>query len=260
MPELPEVEITRRELKPFLVGKRILGLDGRKILRLERRGKAILIYLSGGKILAFHQRMSGKLLVVDRKFQDKHIRFRYKLSSGKDLIMHDVRKFGIKWYGARNEVLDDKYFLKLGYDPLEINFRRFKDLLGKHQGMIKPMLLRQNILAGIGNIIADESLWKARINPKKRMENFSEKDFRDLFFAILFILRKSIRLGGSSMRDWLRPDSSKGGYFKRRLVYGRAGEKCGRCGKMIIRTKVGGRGTFICELCQPDLPAEGRGW
>ena len=98
MPELPEVEITTRKLRTLILGKRILNFN-RRILNIERRGKAILIHLSGGKILGFHQRMTGKLLIVPRGWKDKHTRFAAKLSSGKDLVFHDVRKFGIVWYG-----------------------------------------------------------------------------------------------------------------------------------------------------------------
>ena len=251
MPELPEVEITKRKLEPLILGKRILNLENRRILKVERRGKAILIYLSGNKILAFHQRMSGKILVVGDDFSDKHVRFKYRLSSGKNLIFHDVRKFGVRWYGDGKKVLSDPYFKKLGLDPLKIDAKKFKDLLGKYRGGIKAALLRQDILSGVGNIIADESLWKAKIHPQKKIENFSESDFRNLFSSLVFIIKKSIKLGGSTMRDWYHPDNTKGGYFAKRYIYGRAHAKCRRCGKMIVRTKVAGRGTFVCTKCQP---------
>src|SRR3990167_4181648 len=113
MPELPEVEITKRKLEPLIKSKRIMNLGGKKILRIGRRGKAILIYLSGGKILGFHQRMSGKLLIVQRGWKDKHTHHIFKLSSGKDLVFHDIRKFGVVWYGDAKKVLDDQYFKTL---------------------------------------------------------------------------------------------------------------------------------------------------
>ena len=250
MPELPEVETTKRKLEPLLLGRRILELGNRKILKIERRGKAILIHLSGDKILAFHQRMSGKLLVLERGFRDKRIRFRFRLSSGKDLVLHDVRKFGVVWYGPAEKVLKDKYLSKLGPDPLKIDFKEFKVLLKKHKGMIKPLLLRQDIFSGIGNIVADESLWKAKIHPRKRTEDFGNSEIGRLHQAIRYIVSKSIRLGGTTMRDWRHPDNTQGGYYERRYIYGRAGEKCQRCGKMVIRMKAAGRGTFICQKCQ----------
>lgn len=250
MPELPEVEITKRKLEPLLLGKRILDLGNKKILKLERRGKAILIHLSGDKIFAFHQRMTGKLLVVEKKFKDKYVRFRFKLSSGKDLVFHDVRKFGVMWYGSAKKVLLDPYFMKLGSDPLEIDFEKFKERLRAHRGMVKPLLLRQDVLAGVGNIVADESLWKAKIHPRKIIENLTTQELKRLYQALRYIIVKSIRLGGTTMRDWLHPDSTEGGYFAKRFIYGRKGEKCRRCGTIIVRTVVGSRGTFICGRCQ----------
>ncbi len=232
--------------------KRILDLQNRKVLKIERRGKAILIYLSGNKILGFHQRMTGKLLIVPRDFRDKHIRLRFRLSSGKDLIFHDVRKFGVRWYGSSEKVLKDKYLSKLGKDPLKINFKKFQELLQERHGMIKPLLLRQDVFAGIGNIVADESLWKARIHPRRKIASLKLSEVGNLFKALHYVLKKSIRLGGTTMRDWLRPDRSEGQYYKARLVYQRAGEKCQRCSAIIKRIKVASRGTFICETCQPE--------
>ena len=163
MPELPEVETTVKKLGPLIKGRRILNLGGKKILKLERHGKAILIYLSDNKILGFHQRMSGKLLIVPRNFKDRHIRRRFKLSSGKDLVFHDVRKFGVVWYGAAKKALDDPYFKTLGPDALLISINEFKELFRGHKTKIKPFLLNQKNLAGIGNIMADENLCGGKI-------------------------------------------------------------------------------------------------
>ena len=187
-------------------------------MRLERRGKAILIYLSGDRILAFHQRMSGKLLITPLGFKDKHIRKRFRLSSGKDLVFHDVRKFGIIWYGPEERVLEDRYFVKLGSDALTVDFSRFRELLTKHRGMIKPLLLRQDVLAGVGNIVADEVLWKAKIHPRRKLATFAKKEFKNLYQAIRYIVSKSIRLGGKTMRDWLHTDCSQGPQYQFRFV------------------------------------------
>src|SRR3989344_9306609 len=177
MPELPEVEITTRKLRPLILGKRILSLGGKKILRIERRGKAILMSLSGGKILGFHQRMSGKLLIMPRGWKDKHTHHIFKLSSGKDLVFHDVRKFGVVWYGDAKKVLDDQYFRTLGPDALTVSFKDFKKILNfsnplnppysKGETKIKPFLLNQKNLAGVGNIMADEILLRPKNYPKK---------------------------------------------------------------------------------------------
>ena len=271
MPELPEVETTKRKLEPLLIGERILGfwtdwprglkisskkftnvdIKGRKISKIERRGKAIIMELSGGRILGMHQRMSGKILVLPRAIQDKHTHFRFKLSNGRDLVMHDIRKFGLVWYGAPRNVLNDKYLMSLGHDPLVISLADFKKSFRRKSGMIKPLLLRQDILAGIGNIIADESLWKAKIHPKTRIEQLRETKIINLYKSIRFVLNKSIKLGGTTMRDWLHPDKTEGRYFAECFVYQRAGERCFRCRTLITRIVVGSRGTFFCPKCQP---------
>lgn len=235
-------------------------IKGRTVRKIYRLGKAILIELSrlprdssgqaGGRTLSFHQRMSGKILLVPRGIKDKHIHFRFSLSDGKDLILHDIRKFGVVWYGKTPEVLGDEYFLKLGHDPLRISFEDLKNSLKMHSGMIKPLLLRQDILSGVGNIVADESLWKAKIHPRRKVETLAGSELENLYLAIHFVLKKSIRLGGTTMRDWLHPDKTEGRYFAKRLVYERKNEKCRRCKTIIKRTVVGSRGTFICESCQ----------
>lgn len=225
-------------------------IRGRKILRLERKGKAVLVHLSGGKILGFHQRMSGKLLVVPKKFSDKHIHFHLDISRYESLVMHDIRKFGVVWYGSAEDILKDKYLARLGADPLSLSFEEFMELLKTRKGIIKPLLLRQDVFSGIGNIVADEVLWKAKIHPKRKIQNLEIRELKNLFSALKFVLKKSIRLGGTTMRDWLHPDSSEGRYYQARFVYQRAGEKCQRCNAIIRRIKVASRGTFICPKCQ----------
>ncbi len=279
MPELPEVEITKRKLEPLILGKRILNLGGKKILKIERRGKAVLIHLSGGKILGFHQRMSGKLLFMARDFSDKHVRKRFKLSDGHDLVFHDVRKFGVVWYGDAEKVLSDNYFKTLGPDALAISFQEFKNILAERQnlpptpsfvrrgskknnslppyeggragvGGIKSFLLNQKNLAGIGNIMADEILWYSKINPEKEIKKLSSIEIKKLHQSIKFILNRSIKLGGSTMRDWFHPEGETGGYFKKRFIYGKEDKKCFRCGNKIIRKKIAGRSSYYCAKCQ----------
>ncbi len=244
MPELPEAEITTRVLRPLLIKRRLLGfwtdlpkgvaifkpsaisrdIKNRQIQAVERRGKAIVLWLSSGRVLAFHQKLSGKLLIVSKGTARKHIHYRFLLSASQarrarassrsqELAMHDVRKFSKIWYGRPVDVLKSQFFAKLGRDPLLLSAAEFRKILSSRKGMIKPLLLRQDILAGIGNIIADESLWKAKIHPSTRIERLGERDLGRLFRAIKFVLQKSIQLGGSSMQDWLRPDGAPGGYY-----------------------------------------------
>lgn len=270
MPELPEVEIACRKLGPLLEGKRFLhfwtdwprglrvfstgqverDITGRRIEKVERLGKAIVLALSGGRVLAFHQKMSGKVLVVPQGMKDKHIHFRFALFGSKELVLHDVRKFGVVWYGPAGEVKKEPYFASLGKDALGISFGEFKKLMESKKGMLKSLLLRQDIFSGIGNIIADESLWKAGLHPKRRAESLSVSEIKTLWKSLQSVLNRSIRLGGSTMRDWLQPDSAPGGYFQKRLVYGRKGKMCLRCKEIISRTVLASRGTFICGHCQ----------
>lgn len=285
MPELPEVETTVRKLRPLIKGKRILGLN-RKIISLERKGKAVLINLSGNYILAFHQRMSGRLLVVPHDYKDKYIRRRFRLSDGKDLAFHDVRRFGVVWYGPAEKVLNDNYFKTLGEDALSISFGELKKILKtksnplnppyskgdtkkrnisynaplkvrgaeggyeRRGGAIKPFLLNQKNLAGIGNIMADEILWKAKTHPERKIFSLTNKETKILWNSLRAVLKKSIRLGGSTMRDWFHPDGDSGGYFEKRMVYDREGKKCFRCRSEIVRKKIAGRSSYYCGKCQ----------
>lgn len=281
MPELPEVEVTKRKLEPLIKGKRILNLGGRKILGVRRMGKAILMRLSGNKILGFHQRMTGKLLVVPRGFGDKHIKRRFKLSSGKDLVFHDVRRFGVVWYGTAEKVFNDNYFRTLGPDTLSILLKEFRKMLKPHPqppllrkergrkntmslslrrrgrvargevgGAIKPFLLNQKNIAGVGNIMADEILWHAKLHPKREIRGLADDEIKILWSSLRAVLKKSIKLGGSTMRDWFHPDGDRGGYFEERCVYDRKGKKCFRCGFPIKRMKIGGRSSYFCPACQ----------
>lgn len=287
MPELPEVEITTRKLKPLIEGERILGfwtdwakgirlgnpvsklakdIQNRKILKVRRLGKAIILELSGGRFLGFHQKMSGKLLVVKHRVlhknrrASKHIRFIFFLSGGHDLVFHDVRKFGLVWYGPRDKVMSDQYFITLGADALDVNFKKFKYLINQKKSKIKSFLLNQKNIAGVGNIMADEVLWHAKIHPKREAGSLREWEVRNLWSSLQAVLKRSIKMGGSTMRDWFHPDGNAGGYFEKRCVYDREGEKCFRCRPRlrrgfggqtkIIRKKIAGRSSYYCLKCQ----------
>ena len=276
MPELPEAEITKRKLEPLLKGKRILFVGGslgkggnlwKKISGVERRGKAILIWLEpklgveASYLLAFHMRMSGKLLMVNRNHHDKYIRRRFQLSDGKDLAFHDVRRFGVVWYGKAKKVLQDNYFKTLGEDALAISLEGLKKLLNAKSitplipltlrgTKIKSFLLNQKNIAGIGNICADEILWKAKIHPERKISDLNDNEIKTLWSSLRAVLLLSIKLGGSSMRDWFHPDGDSGGYFEKRAVYGRAGKKSFFFKRLIYKNKVAGRGTYFCKVCQ----------
>lgn len=281
MPELPEAEITKRKLAALL-GKRAFGfwsdwprslritrnasvldrdIKGMKVIKIRRHGKVIFFGLSdrrghrqagGRRLLAFHQRMSGALFLKSQteKFPP-HVHHRVIFYGGEELLFRDPRKFGIVWYGLPEKVMADSYLVSLGPDMLSVSAAEFKRYLAGRSGMIKSLLLRQDIFSGIGNIIADESLWLAKIHPKRVVASLLPSDLDRLYSATKKIIQKSILAQGTSMRDWGHPDGASGQFQNQFKVYGRAGELCGRCKRgKVARILTGGRGTWICPYCQ----------
>jgi len=285
MPELPEVEITKRKLEP-LKGRRIKGfwsdwprglritgsvkkidkdIKGRKILSGGRYGKAIVFELEkrkgdkkGEKILAFHQRMSGSLLIRSKVDSQKakvdgqkdYVHAKVLFEDRTELWFKDPRKFGVIWYGKPTKVWNDNYFKCLGPDALDIAFKDFWDRLTSHRGMIKPLLLRQDFIAGVGNIVADETLWEARIHPTTAITSLSKKAMRELFWALKKVLRRAIKAQGTTIQFWAQPDGEAGQFQEYFRVYGRRNKLCVQCKGKIIRIVVGSRGTWICPGCQ----------
>jgi formamidopyrimidine-DNA glycosylase len=277
MPELPEAEITKNKLQ-VLIDKKIKSfwtnleknlkvssysyttkdISGRKIKQIKRWGKAILFYLSSKnknekneKILGFHQRMSGRLMIKNQKEKpSKYVHFIIKFYSGQKLYFEDQRKFGIVWYGDKNQIFEDKYFKNLGKDFLELNWNEFFKIIKSKKGIIKALLLNQKNFSGIGNILADESLWLAKIHPQAKANNLTKAQIKKLFLDLKKIILKSIRLGGTSMRNWAHPDNQKGDFQNKTYVYGRQNQNCLRCKSKIIKIKSSSRGTYLCPKCQ----------
>ncbi|MBI2034042.1 MAG: bifunctional DNA-formamidopyrimidine glycosylase/DNA-(apurinic or apyrimidinic site) lyase [Candidatus Liptonbacteria bacterium] len=270
MPELPEAEITKRKLAPLIKktivsfscdwprGLRVVrstrdinrDIRGRRVRGIRRHGKVIFLDL-GERIIAFHQRMSGRLEIPPRSTKPtKHVHHILTFSDGSALWFHDPRKFGVVWYGKPEEVKKEPYHRTLGSDGLAITLSDFKARLREHRGMIKPLLLRQDVVAGIGNITADETLWEARIHPKRHVHTLKDADLNRLFRAMKNVLDLGIRAEGSTLRDWAHPDGESGKFQEYLKVYGRGGEKCPRSPTPIKRMVVGGRGTWICSKCQ----------
>jgi len=263
MPELPEVETIIRHLKPRLTGRKILDMSSntprifrdhksfsevrkqvlnKKIESIERAGKNILLHLSGNTCLAIHLMMTGKLL-IDPQEESRHDRFVMELSGPTRLVLNDIRKFG------RCRVVADPKALG-GVDALSLNFETLKYLLGSRKTPIKVFLLNQSLVAGIGNIYADEILWQAGIHPLRRIDALDNKEIKSLFCAIKKVLMLAIKKGGTSSRDYRKPDGSKGAYYKIRKVYQRTGEKCRRDGAKIQRIVIGGRSSHFCPKHQ----------
>jgi formamidopyrimidine-DNA glycosylase len=245
MPELPEVETIKRELGPKLVGRTIRGLTmgwegcvdrpavasfydqvvGRRIEEVGRRGKFLVLTLSGGKSLLVHLRMTGSLLVEDPAApQETHTRLSFHLDDGKELRFVNVRKFGrLYLVDDPNEVLGD-----LGPEPLAEGFSLadFRALFRNRRGMVKPRLLDQRFIAGLGNIYVDEALFRAGIHPRRTAERLTSDELDRLYHAIREVLREAIAHQGTSRSDYVRPDGSEGTFQERLLVSGRAGQPC----------------------------------
>lgn len=260
MPELPEVETIRRMLAPVLAGRRIrrawflspLVADGRpeelsariegaRIERVERLGKHLLIRLENGT-LDIHLRMTGKLLL--NAAPGPYARAVLELDRG-CVAFDDVRQFGrMRWWPAGANPPD------LGPDALKLPPGEFTARLRGRRGRIKPLLLNQTVIAGIGNIYADEALFRAGIHPLAPVLRLGPRRVDRLHKAIAHVLEEAIEAGGSSVSDYLDARGERGSFQERHQVYGRAGEACVRCGAPVRRIVVAQRGTHFCAACQ----------
>lgn len=269
MPELPEVETIRRGLEPFLTGRTIQGarflwhrtahgldpeemarrLTGQKVVRLDRRGKFLLIRFESGAGLGVHLRMTGRLRVMemDDLADDTALRATFDLDNGTQLRFSDSRKFGrVYWLPAG----DDSLVEGLGPEPLDgLTLEHFGSIVRRNR-QIKSILLDQSRIAGIGNIYADESLYAAKIHPARRGCDLSDAEVARLYSALRSILERSISLRGTSYRDYVDSLGRKGSFQEELAVYGKKGRHCPRCGAEINREVVANRGTHYCPGCQ----------
>ena len=258
MPELPEVETVVRTVAPHLTGRRILSaefrsphvtpgnrralaarLAGRSIESVRRRGKFILVALDQG-MFSIHLGMTGRLLVSARP--TRHTYAAFVLENDALLVYDDPRQFGkIEWNPRR--------ISKLGPEPLEISVEDFRARL-RRRARIKPLLLNQSFLAGLGNIYADEALFAAGIHPLASAANLSAPRAARLHRAIREVLGAAIAAGGSSISDYVDAEGRRGWFQTSHQVYGRGGEPCLRCGEPIRKIVVAQRGTHFCPRCQ----------
>jgi len=271
MPELPEVETIARGLQRILPGKIIESvyldapkierdnlpgwvetLRGKKFQKIERRGKNILIGLDDGYTLWVHLKMTGHLYYMPKSVKiGKHDLMVFRLKNdSRTLRFNDYRRFGRVRLLKTDEVLRQKGLADLGPEPLEISQPDFVRLFRTRQRMIKPALLDQTFLAGLGNIYADETLYLSRIHPRKSTDRISTRKLRSLHENIRHILKKAIRLMGTSVDSYAGVDGEPGGYQKYLLAYGREGLSCRRCGGKIVREKIGSRSAHFCPRCQ----------
>jgi formamidopyrimidine-DNA glycosylase len=293
MPELPEVETIARDLRGLIAGSRIAGarsnwprtlrshepeafaaaVTGMAIEGVGRRGKQLLIWLGPGDpsagpdaaepvVLTVHLKMTGQLFVVPVGTpQDRHVHLVLELADGRELRFRDMRKFGrIGLYGrdpATGLPLEGQAagVLAAGAEPLSDDFTapRFAAMLAARRGRLKTLLMNQDFLAGVGNIYADESLWRARLHPLRDARSLRRGEVRRLHGALLDVLSEAVMHRGSSVDDYTAPGGD-GSMQERLAVYQRAGDPCLRCGRPIRRIVVGGRSTHFCGWCQ-RLPA-----
>ncbi len=265
MPELPEVETIKRDLEKVIIGKKISevsiynskvirepslqkfkqGLRGVRINKVLRCAKVLILELSNAKSLTIHLKMTGQLVYPGG---GNNARVTFHLSDGKSLDFNDQRLFG------ELRLLDDwrklKFIQNLGPEPKDLTLREFKDMLAMKKTKIKPLLLDQKFISGIGNLYAAEILFRAKINPERRACELLNREKELLFTSMQDILAEAIRHGGSSVDDYVRLSGEKGKYIKYHKVYGREGKPCFICKTLIKRNTLGGRGTYFCPKCQ----------
>lgn len=287
MPELPEVETVKRGLSQFVVGKTISAvthdwaksfpnaksdvdafLIDAKITAVRRRAKILLIDLDSGHTLVIHLKMTGQLVYrganeafgaghpndsLIGELPDKSTRVTLTFTDGSKLFFNDQRKFGWMKLLPSLEVPNIDFFKRVGPEPLAADFTKkaFRKRLAKRPNTnIKAALLDQTVIAGVGNIYADESLWGAKIHPATLVKNLSKAKTDKLFTELQFVLNLAIEKGGSTDRNYVNAEGKRGSYIDFARVFRRENQPCPRCGTTIIKTRVASRGTHICPKCQ----------
>jgi formamidopyrimidine-DNA glycosylase len=287
MPELPEVETVRIGLAELLPGKRITDVDydwaksfpnspgdvskfliGAEIEQIRRRAKVLIIDLSTSYSLIVHLKMTGQMVFRSEEARfgaghpneslvgdlpDKSTRVTLTFSDGSQLFFNDQRKFGWMRLLPTVEIMNIDFFKKVGPEPLDEMFtwQVFRDrILKRPNAVIKAVLLDQHVIAGVGNIYADESLWGAKIHPSTRVSEISPSKIKLLHQELIFVLRLAIEKGGSTDRNYVNAKGKKGSYMSFARVFRREGQPCPRCATIILKTRVAGRGTHLCPHCQ----------
>lgn len=286
MPELPEVETVRTGLAKLLPRLTVKAVDfdwnksfpnaesdtkrfliDAKVVQVRRRAKVLIIDLSTSYSLIIHLKMTGQLVFRSEsavfgaghpnsslvgKLPDKSTRVTFDFGSAK-LFFNDQRKFGWVRLVPTIEIDNIDFFKKLGPEPLSADFTAddFRNRLRRRpKSQIKPILMDQTVIAGVGNIYADEALWGAKIHPEQRVHEVSDKKLDDLYKKLIYVLKLSIEKGGSTDKNYVDAEGKKGSYLKFARVFRRENLPCPRCGTTIIKTRVAGRGTHLCPKCQ----------
>jgi formamidopyrimidine-DNA glycosylase len=265
MPELPEVETIKRDLEKVVLGKKIIrvsahdsrvirepkpamfirSLQGLTIKNILRRAKLLIFELSDGLYLTIHLKMTGQLVYPGGS---KKSRVAIHLSGGKILDFNDQRLFGELRLVRDWKKL--KFVQGLGPEPFDLTCADFKDMLAKKKTKIKPLLMDQSFICGIGNIYAAEILFRAKIDPHRPAQGLTEKEKESLYKIMQKVLNSAIKYGGSSVDDYVRVSGKNGDYLRFHQVYGRAGKPCFVCGSPVRKITQAGRGTYFCAHCQ----------
>ena len=252
-------------------------LRGEKILSVKRRAKNIVFDLSGGKAMLIHQKMSGHLLLgkwkilkgrKERGTRDRamavapsvmktdpwngYIRLIFYFNQGPMLAFSDLRRFGKVIVGRKSDLENLPELKNLGPEPLgkSFDFKKFESIITRERRKVKQVLMDPFVIAGIGNIYSDDILWRAKIHPFRSANHLKKKELNDLFKAMKTVLAKAMKFKGTSAGDYRTPAGQPGDYFDSRYVYKREGEPCRRCGRKIVRVKMGGRSARYCPRCQ----------
>jgi len=287
MPELPEVETVRRGLYELIIGRKVAKVNhdnpksfpnasadvvnfliGATITDVRRRAKVLMIDLSTGYTLVIHLKMTGQLVFRGKdavfgaghpndsligELPDRSTRVTFEFADGSHLYFNDQRKFGWVKLLPTLEVPNIDFMQKVGPEPLEADFtaeqfaERFKR---RAKTSIKAALLDQTVVAGVGNIYADEALWGAKIHPQRLVGSVSQVEFEKLYTELRSVMNLAIEKGGSTDKNYVNAEGKRGSYMDFARVFRREGQACPRCGTTIIKFKAAGRGTHICPHCQ----------
>ena len=281
MPELPEVETIKRGLEKCIVGKKISKvhilceksfrgkpelIEGQEIIGIDRRGKALLIRLRNKLTVMVHLRMTGQMIHdglerfaaghPDESFHEempgRFTRVYADLDDGTHLYFNDMRKFGFWAVMDELDLATDKFLNSLGAEPWDMKSEDFWAMLQRHQNSpIKAVILDQHNIAGVGNIYADEGCFYAGILPWRKCSDLERKEADKLLEGLGAVMQASIDSGGSTMKDYVKADGTRGNYLEKfAQVFRREGQECPRCGGEILKTRTAGRGTHYCKGCQ----------
>lgn len=276
MPELPEVETIKNELRSFLINKKFIGVKlenkkiigypkpkdflketiNKKILDIVRKGKYLIFKLSNNYNLTFHLRLSGRLIYNENlKDEIKYSRIKFLFNKGV-LVFSEPRLLGRVYLYPNNKLPKILSSLNnLGKEPLmpEFNFHYLKEKIKNHNTYIKNLLLNQKIACGVGNIYSDEALFCAKIHPRRKGSSLTDNEIKRLLKCLKKIIKLAIIKKGTSVSDYLKPNGKEGSFQNYLKVFRREGKKCFRCGEKIMRIKINNRSSYFCPNCQKEF-------